>query len=288
MQEKHGRGAGAALDMLGVFASVGVRFFDITHTNIEGEKRGFRPKQSPEQARTSIPYLVPSAARRQNNVIVRPHAPRPVLLVQLDDLDSAKAERVKDAAFLVLQTSPGNFQAWVAVEGAAADSDFARRLRKGAGADPTASGATRVAGTLNFKRRYEPNFPTVEIIASQPGLKVQPEKLEGLGLVAAPEPVKLSPRRAGSRAGKWPSYEYCLNHAPKAHGNDRPDVSRADFTWCMTAIDWGHSVEATAARLLEESAKAQENGPRYASDTARNAAMAIERRVSSRPAALSP
>lgn len=40
----------------------------------------------------------------------------------------------------------------------------------------------------------------------------------------------------------------------------------------MTAIDWGWSVDATADRLTEESAKAQENGERYALDTALNAA----------------
>jgi hypothetical protein len=28
--------------------------------------------------------------------------------------------------------------------------DFARRLRKGAGADPSALGATRIAGTTNY------------------------------------------------------------------------------------------------------------------------------------------
>ena len=39
-----------------------------------------------------------------------------------------------------------------------------------------------------------------------------------------------------------------------------PDISRADFVWCMTAITWGWSTDETAERLMEESAKAQENG----------------------------
>ena len=46
---------------------------------------------------------------------------------------------------------------------------------------------------------------------------------------------------------------------------DKPEISRADFTWCMTAIDWSWSVDDTANRLLEESAKAQ-NGERYATE----------------------
>lgn len=90
--------------------------------------------------------------------------------------------------------------------------------------------------------------------------------------------VKATTRRETHRAGKWPSYQYCIDHAPKAHGGDKPDISRADFTWAMTAIDWGHSPEDTASRLMEESAKAQENGERYALDTARNAAAAVARR----------
>jgi hypothetical protein len=45
----------------------------------------------------------------------------------------------------------------------------------------------------------------------------------------------------------------------------------------MTAISWGWSIDETAARLAEESAKARENGEAYADLTARNAAAAVER-----------
>jgi hypothetical protein len=43
----------------------------------------------------------------------------------------------------------------------------------------------------------------------------------------------------------------------------------------MMAIDWGHSPEDTAARLMEVSVKAQENGEGYATTTAANAAAAV-------------
>ena len=46
----------------------------------------------------------------------------------------------------------------------------------------------------------------------------------------------------------------------------------------MTAITWGWSVDDTAERLMEESAKARANGKGYADLTARNAALAVERR----------
>jgi hypothetical protein len=289
-KEKHGAGQGGqaadAIAMLEVFASVGVEFFDITHTSIDEEKRGFRPKQSLGQARASMPFLVPSSARRRNNVIIRPHQPPAVLLIQLDDLEREALERLRPVAFMIVATSPGNFQAWVAVAGELADrKDFARRVRKAAGADPSASGATRIAATGNYKRKFEPDFPTVRIEAAQAGRTVAPDELEALGLVAPAEaaprtpPAAFKSQRAGGRAGKWPSYQHTLAHAPKAHGADRPDISRADFTWCMTAIDWGWSVEAVAARLMLESPKAQENGEGYAQLTARNAAAAVRRRA---------
>ncbi|MEI9978407.1 MAG: hypothetical protein WDN23_05300 [Edaphobacter sp.] len=46
----------------------------------------------------------------------------------------------------------------------------------------------------------------------------------------------------------------------------------------MTALDWGFDIPETAARLMEVSTKAKENGPRYASLTAQNAAAAVERK----------
>ena len=81
--------------------------------------------------------------------------------IQLDDLKADQLPRVAPAVFLTLETSPGNFQAWLALPGSE-DKDFARRLRKGTGADATASGATRVAGSLNFKDKYAPDFPRVD------------------------------------------------------------------------------------------------------------------------------
>lgn len=288
MPENRNTGGGIreALDMLDLFAGIGVRFFDITHTNIDEEKRGFRPKQTLEQAKESMPYLVPSSARRQNNVIIRPHQPPAVLLIQLDDLSADNLVRVKPSAFMIVGTSPGNHQAWIAVSGEIADSkDFARRVRKAAGADPSASGATRIAGTANYKRKYEPQFPVIKVTAAQPGLTVTPDELEAAGLVAAPEASKPATFRISTGGGprRWPSYKYCVDRAPKAHNQDKPDISRADFAWCMTAIDWGYGVEETAARLMEESGKAQENGQGYAMETAANAAAAVERRRHRQP-----
>ena len=60
------------------------------------------------------------------------------------------------------------------------------------------------------------------------------------------------------------------------------DISRADFTWCMTIISWRHGIGETAARLMEESTKARENGEAYALLIVQDAAAAHERRDRSR------
>jgi hypothetical protein len=101
-----------------------------------------------------------------------------------------------------------------------------------------------------------------------------------MGLVA---PIEIAPsvrRQQFVGPRKWPRYEKCLANAPLTQDGDRPDVSRADFTWCVIAIDWGWSVEETATKLREESVKAREKGERYALETAKNAAAAVERRQS--------
>jgi hypothetical protein len=81
------------------------------------------------------------------------------------------------------------------------------------------------------------------------------------------------------RAGKWPSYRYCIDDEPKARGGEHPDISRADFTWCVTAIDWGHSIDHVSSQLMEESAMARANGQQCGLITAANAVASVQRRV---------
>ena len=151
--------------------------------------------------------------------------------------------------FLALETSPGNFQAWLALPGKE-DKEFARRVRRGTGADATASGATRVAGSLNFKDKYAPDFPARQNPCGAAGPHDEPAELERLGLVAPPEefaPLHVAPARSipGSNR-KWPSYAIALDGAPLNSEETGPDVSRADFVWCMTAITWGFGTDETA------------------------------------------
>lgn len=265
-----------ALAMLDAFASVGARLFDVTTTDIKGEKVKFKRNSSLEELLRTIGGRLRKAVQDQRNIIIRPRSTTPTL-VQLDDLDGEKVERLSPHAFMVISTSPDNHQVWIAVKDATAH--FARRLKKGVGADVTASGATRLAGSLNFKTEYAPGFPRVEVVHLNPGNLTTTAALDEAGFVA---PEQRLPSGFAANAGRhrrkaWPDYQRYVQGAPPAHGKGRPDISKADFTWCRTAIEWGWSAAETAKRLMEESVKARENGKRYALRTAARAAESVER-----------
>lgn len=120
--------------------------------------------------------------------------------------------------------------------------------RNGAGADPSASGATRIAGTVNYKRKYEPHFPTVRIADAAPGAGLRhrtnwnlsaclPQQNQSMPPVF---PLRTSRNRSGARTERtWPDYERCVAGAPPNKEGDGPDRSMADFFWCMMAAQRG-------------------------------------------------
>ncbi len=133
------------------------------------------------------------------------------------------------------------------------------------GADKLAAGRTRASVPTRTSKRWV----------------ARPEPVAALGVVAPPEripPAALrTPRRRPGDKG-WPSYQRCIENAPPARDDGRPDISRADFTFCLLALDWGWGVEETAAGLMQESPKAREEGETYTPRTARNAEAALEQR----------
>jgi hypothetical protein len=297
-----------ALRMIDTFASVGANRIHVTKTDINGVVQ-WGKAYSPEDLRKVLPAMIRVAgkleqsdildkktgnvvgqARAGGNLMVRPMS-ETTAFIQLDDLTEAKLDRVRPVAFLTVQTSPGNNQAWIAVPSFKSDQerkDFTRRVKKQVTADSSASGSVRLAGTSNFKTKYIGNFPKVAIIDAAPGRIITPEALESLGLVAPPDPtptvVRLKTSRNHSRLGSergWPDYEACLRGAPPNKEGAGPSRSHADFFWCLMAAQRGHGIEETAEKLLEVSARAQERArlhdEGYALVTAQNAAAAAER-----------
>ncbi len=296
MSERAGDTAvGKALTMLDIFASIGAVAFDVTILDIEGAKQHYWPQRNLTELRRTISTQLDNATRTQTSIVLRPRSPTNAP-IQLDDLTASQIETLTPHAFLVLETSPGNFQAWVAVKDTPrekeAAKDFARRFRKGTGADQTATGATRLAGSVNFKTKYAPHFPTVEIRHANNGRAVSVAELEHAGLLASVEslqpslpPASVPRHNSSTRAGAsrhWPDYQKALRGAPLKSDGSGPDRSRADFMFCKWAIERGWSIEDTAVKLAEVSTKAQErirlkDDRGYTLLTARNANAAVER-----------
>lgn len=271
--------AGKAVAMVDSFASVGVRSFDVTMTDANGKKKCYQPGRRLEELRRTISARLQAATTARMNFIVRPRSPT-ATLIQLDDLNAEKLVRITPFAFLTLCTSPGNFQAWLAVTDARNDSNVEQRLKRGAGADRGASGAARIAGSRNFKAKYAPTFPLVEIVHTDASNVTTVAELERAGLLAEEHPPCVPPVRSSSRRVQrdrgWPDYQRVLGNAPMRRDGKAPDRSVADFVWCILAIDRRHSVEATATKLCEVSEKAREQmkhgNKRYAYMTAAKAA----------------
>jgi len=294
----------AAQRMLDTFTSVGADSFVVTKTDILQAVKWGNP-YSIAELRERLPAMVRTAAIRRpckisdtdtilagENLIIRPTG-RGVAFIQLDDLNADQLDRVRPAVFIIHATSPGSHQAWIAVsglpEGKEAFKEFMRRVRKAVGGnDKSASHATRVAGTENFKTKYAPHFPTVTILETHPGHIMTVQQLEALGLVAPPEPAKVTPlafarrpQSSSDRTRQWPSYEKSLAGAPLNGAGTGPSRSHADFWWCYLALQRNWSIEDTEAKLLEVSRRAQERvergDPGYVHITVLNAAAALAR-----------
>jgi hypothetical protein len=269
--------------MLGICASVGADAVDLTVTSNAGDKELFRRNLPLAELERLLPLLLDGAADHKRNVIIRPHGPE-VTLLQLDDL---KAHQLPAVAFVTLETSPGNYQAWLALPGNL-DKEFASRIRKGAGADIGASGATRIPGSINFKPDHapektgRPHYPVVRIREARPKAMTSAAELEQLGLVAPKEHfAQLPPARFESNhLRQWPDYQHSLDRARPNKTGEGLDLSGVDFVWCMTAATWGFGVNDTAEMLLQVSAHARHpsNGPRYAKRTAERAAAYVAQR----------
>lgn len=248
-----------ASQMLSAFEAVNVLSYSLSLVRGDKEVAGFRSVVSLH--RRLVP-LFQRAQFEQASIIIRPRGAE-VYLVQLDDLSEQRARTLRRFAFMQVETSPGSHQVWLAVDGGT--KELARRLKRGIGSDPGASGAVRLAGSRNFKRCHAPTFPMVRVVWSD--IKhpfIDAAVLETSALLAEPlEPLKALSKVIVSRPpNAWPDYERCIDGAPETeHGG--PDYSRADFTWCLIALQkfrWIAKPQAVAEKLAGLSPKAHGRG----------------------------
>ncbi len=259
--------------MLLAFASVGATHFDVTLKDEQSGQTAFDKGRTLNGLTISLASLLYRAERDGQDIIVRPRGKNENELIQLDDLTAESVQRVKEFSFAIIETSRGNFQAWLAVTDA--DENTARQLRKSTGADLHASGAVRLCGTVNHKKEYAPNFPVVRLIESQPGRATTIEELQKSELLQEVTTATTTPPRAPSlprfESQTFPDYGRCLKDAPDKQRGEGKDISRADWQFSLIAADRGFTAEQIAAELMTHSGKAKEDGIKYASRTAQRA-----------------
>jgi hypothetical protein len=264
--------------MIESFCEAGAHAFDLLRTTITKAAVGKRWRSLPAaQLIEWLPRLVEASIRDQTNAIIQPHIAYPAGLLQLDDTPAEMLNRVRPLSFLIVATSPSKRQAWIAT--AECDSDFCRRVKGATRSDSGATGQVRLAGTLNVKPDYHPNYPTVRVEATQQRLsRATPAEFLAAGLVVPCETryQAPSPRYTPTTCPHaFPRYDWCLAKAP-GNASGEPDRSRADFCWCCMAIRWGWTPEKCAAQLVKVAeSKAHLRGPQYALYTAKKAAAAV-------------
>lgn len=250
----------AKIDME-LFASVGASSADITITDEKKTVCDYQGHVEIDRAITVVSGVVDGCNRAGLNLIVRPRMITPrVELIPLDDLGYELMETLSSYAFRCIETSPGNYQVWLAVRDGS--PDFAKRLKQTFGADLGANGSGRVAGSHNVKPEHLLAYgaaPLVRIVHSMTGLICVESDFNSFNLVEAEKvapPVDATPRHQPKyKPTKWPSYE-----------DGRLDRSTEDYHFVHECweLGWQFWPEAIVDKLMELSEKAQDRGQSYA------------------------
>jgi hypothetical protein len=285
----------AALD---VFESVGASDFEVTHLHDpsprKDKKREYEPVDGATFRENLETYLemnrTEQAGGESWSMAVRPRSER-VTFWQVDEATRAICERQRAVSFLQIETSPNNYQCWLAIgdelEKEELDAARARLLSvvKGTGGNGGSFGALRWPGSTNHKperKQADGTQPVVRIVHLEMGRVTTIAELEELGLLAPPGEKTERPNFkvcANKVPTKWPSWEQELGYCRLKDDSGEPDRSEADFRWCRTAFKWGWSAAEITAELRNVSPKACDETEHYIDRTVKNAAAAVDGRA---------
>lgn len=197
-----------------------------------------------------------------------------VHLFQLDDISPSVVELVRPYSLFTIETSPGNFQAAIAVQGLEKDdvNRFYRKLKSFFKADPGANGSFKVVGSLNAKKRYlncRTGAPTVLLHHHFNHRIVDRHDLDELGFSFDLFPktrkvLKTSNKYVPCRKTEKAPDGYFGNVYRKHLGRVRkkidgitPDYSLVDFIFSCETLRAGYSFETVVEELrtLRDKAK---------------------------------
>jgi hypothetical protein len=241
------------------FESVGVDSFTVVMLD-EASERAQAKDYTSAELREALPGLLKQNEASETSIIIRPKASN---LIQVDDVTAAQLEQLRPFALLGKETSPQSYQVWLSVT---SDKDETRkRLLEKLGADTSASGATRIAGSINRKPKHREEPPRVSLVFVNKGRIVTVSELEQAGLLAP----KTEPKRAaepqqtpitGARQ-VFPSYTKCL----QSKDGDR---SRADASFLKICEQRGINNQDAIAELKRVADRPKLDRDDYISRTA--------------------
>jgi hypothetical protein len=279
---------------LEVFESAGAASFDVIHIHDpsprKNKKREYEPDLDGAAFRENLgTYLEVNRTEQAGgeywSMAVRPRSER-VVFWQVDDATRATCERLRAVSLLQIETSPDNYQCWLAIgdeiEKDELDVQRERLLRvvKRTGGNGGSYGALRWPGSINHKperKQADGAQPIVRIVHLEAGRVTTIAELEGLGLLAPP--IKKAERSnfkvyANKVPTKWPSWDQELGYCRLKEDSGDPDRSEADFRWCRTAFLWGWSEAEITAELRKVSPKACDETRHYIHRTVERASAA--------------
>ncbi len=270
----------AALLGLKAFESVGVEsFFSVYKCEISKRSLGELNDTSVSFRQSLKSYLL-RADTDQISFCVRPIGD---YLIQIDDCNAEVVKQLEPFSFLIIETSPDNFQCWLALSESEAEDRSAIRERllrylNDTGANGGAYNSLRFPGSRNFKKKHAVcDFPRVKVVSSVLSNFVTETDLDNAELLAPPvfhsEKVYASDNKNRSYDSPkcFPSWNRELSSAP-LKVNGEADRSVADFRWCLLALRWGWDVSEVSNELRRVSPKAEVSPNQYIERTVRRAA----------------
>ncbi|MBT9282001.1 MAG: RepB family DNA primase [Hydrogenibacillus schlegelii] len=215
--------------------------------------------------------------RDGHHIYARPEGWRFVLVDDVRDVERVRSYR----PVLVVETSPGNHQAWYVLTETPADREHARTIcrayAKALSGDPGSAEPDhlgRVAGFRNVKRRHAPEYPVTRIVHADANAVARTD-------IPLPEGVWTSTPPAGDRIVRAVRDLFRRRgwHIPRqGRPFKEPGVDRSarDFAYAALVLERElerhgivreRTIERIRARLYERSSKAMQRGDEYVART---------------------
>jgi GT2 family glycosyltransferase len=169
--------------MIASFQAVDRDCFDLVVTNAEGRRIDSALSLAPDAILDRLPGAVGKADEEGLNLMIRlveptrPHHPH---VIRLDDLTAEQLPLVRSCAFMTLETRPGRFQCWIAIDKNTWRNTAALYDRAPAAAEPSLNDFALIAGNAVRDERipdHAGRYPRVRFVEGVVGQLAGPKQL---------------------------------------------------------------------------------------------------------------